>query len=119
MSTPAPGSRTRRRVAEALDGELSRIYAYVIHGRPPASPLSRVPNICGKPIGGGSMINSTNARPLKTMPRWSLKANKNALLHRWGLIQAWVNKFHGFLEAVRRRKESGHIMEDHVSSSFL
>jgi hypothetical protein len=54
-----PWSRTRRRAAKSPDGALAR-NAYSIHGRPSAS-LSLAPNIRGKPIGGGSMINSTKA----------------------------------------------------------
>jgi hypothetical protein len=115
MPTPVPWSRTRIRVVKALDGALPKIYAYVIHGRSSASNLSTTPSSHGKPIGGGSMINSTNERPLETMQRCSWTATRMHFLHE-SYKNRW-KKIHGFLETTRRRQDNGHTIEDHVSSS--
>ena len=44
---------------------------------------------------------------------------QGACQHRWGLIQAACNLFHGYLEKIRRRKASGKMLSDQVNTKTL
>ena len=45
-----------------------------------------------------------------------MERNESAMSHRWAAIKKGCNKFHGFLETMIRRAESGKTMVDYVSS---
>jgi hypothetical protein len=43
--------------------------------------------------------------------------NESGMSHRWGIIQHACNKFHGVVEEIRKRTDSGKNVTDLVSSS--
>jgi hypothetical protein len=47
-----------------------------------------------------------------------MNRNKGAISHRWGAIETMCNKFHGNLETIRNRKQSGASNIDYVSTCF-
>ena len=46
---------------------------------------------------------------------YKMERNQRTLSHRWGIIQKLTNKFHGYLEQIIARPESGKTSRDQVS----